>query len=272
MKNSFLLIPLLLSILLLCACGGAEVIPEPTLPTATMASPAETTAVPTETPTTVPPAETTVPATGPLHSQFYIPGLRTDDVIRYFGEVVLDAEFTHSGDSSVLQKWDTPIYYCIQGSPTEEDLVILTNFTQWLNTIPGFPGIFGTDDPLAANLDIHFCTQEEMMPLMGDWTSGLDGAVTFWYNDNRIYDATICIRNDLNQTLRSSVILEELYNGLGPIQDTNLRPDSIIYAGYSEPQALTQIDKLILQLLYHPDLQCGMDAGACGEMIRLLYY
>jgi hypothetical protein len=68
------------------------------------------------------------------------------------------------------------------------------------------------------------------------------------------------------------VILEELYNGLGPIQDTSLREDSIIYAGYSEPQALTEIDWLILQLLYHPDLQFGMDTEACAEVIRQLYY
>jgi hypothetical protein len=284
MKKAFLLIPLILSILVFFACSGTEAIPETTLPlstaepttASTTISTEEPTTVPTEVPTkeptTAPPEETTAPATDPLHSQFYIPGLSVEDVIRYFGEVVLDAEFIHSGDSSVLQKWEIPIYYCVQGSPTEADLEVLENFTQWLNTLPNFPGIFEVDTSLEANLDFHFCTQEEMTSLMGDWTFGLDGAVTFWYDDNRIYDATICVRNDLNQTLRNSVILEELYNGLGPIQDTSLRTDSIIYAGYSEPQELTPIDKLILQLLYHPDLPCGIHAEACAEIIRLLYY
>lgn len=267
MKKTFLLIPLILSILLLCACG-TEATPETTLPETTAATfPAEeTTAPPTEAPTTTP------PATEPAHSQFFIPGLSVEDVIRYFGEVCLDAEFVNSGDSSVLQKWDTPLYYCVQGSPTDADLVILEDFAQWLNTIPGFPGISETENPLEANLDFHFCTQEEMILVLGDWCSGLDGAVTFWYDDNRIHTATICVRNDLNQTLRNSVILEELYNGLGPIQDTSLRPDSIIWADYSEPQELTDVDRLILQLLYHPDMLCGMDADACAEVIRRLYY
>jgi hypothetical protein len=30
------------------------------------------------------------------------------------------------------------------------------------------------------------------------------------------------------------VILEEVYNGLGPVQDTALRPDSLIYSDFSE--------------------------------------
>ena len=87
-----------------------------------------------------------------------------------------------------------------------------------------------------------------------------------------IFDAIICCRTDLCQTLRNSVILEELYNGLGPIQDTSLRPDSIIYNEYAEPQCLSQIDKLILTLLYHPDLQPGMNAEEVAAVIRTLYY
>ena len=134
------------------------------------------------------------------------------------------------------------------------------------------PGIYETTDPLGANLSINFCTQKEMISRMGDWAYGLDGAVTFWYDNNHIYDATICVRTDLDQHLRNSVILEELYNGLGPIQDTFLRPDSIIYSEFSEPQELTRIDELILELLYHPEMECGMNAAQCEEVIRNLYY
>ena len=96
--------------------------------------------------------------------------------------------------------------------------------------------------------------------------------MTFWYLDNKIYQENICYRKDINQYTRNSVILEEIYNGLGPVQDTSLRTDSIIYAGYSEPQELTEIDKLLLTLLYHPKIECGMDAAQCEAVIRELYY
>ena len=108
---------------------------------------------------------------------------------------------------------------------------------------------------------------------MGSDFVGLDGAVTFWYSGaNDIYDEVICVRTDLHQFLRNSVILEEMYNGLGPIQDSLLRRDSIIAQEYSEVQMLTKVDELILKLLYHPDIQCGMNAAECEAVIRQLYY
>ena len=206
------------------------------------------------------------------HSEFYIPGVNVEDVILYFNEVVLDGEIINSGDPTKLQKWEVPIYYIINGEYTEEDMLTLTNFTNWLNTIEGFPGIYETKDIGKANLKIYFCDQKRMLELMGNNFKGLDGAVTFWYDNDKIYDAIITYRTDLNQYLRNSVIIEEIYNGLGPIQDTHLRADSIIYSGFSEPQTLTQIDELILKLLYNKEFKPGMNSKECEDAIRKLYY
>jgi hypothetical protein len=156
--------------------------------------------------------------------------------------------------------------------PTEEDLMVLEDFCWWLNTIEGFPGIFRSEDPAFTNLQIHFCSEAELISIMGDSFYGTDGGVTFWYTNNAIYDAVICYRNDIDQYIRNSVILEEIYNGLGPVQDTWTREDSLVYAGYSTPQYLTIIDQLILQLTYHPDMRCGMTAEECEAVIRDLYY
>ena len=68
------------------------------------------------------------------------------------------------------------------------------------------------------------------------------------------------------------MIQEEIYNGLGPVQDTALRPDSMIYSEFSQPQALTDVDVLILQLLYNPRIACGMNQQECEAVIRELYY
>lgn len=253
---------LLLISLLLSACGAAV--------------PAETT-LPVTIPATELPAETTAPGTVPTteplpeHSDLYRPGLSADDLVLYFNEVCLDAEFVNSGDPSLLQKWESPIRYTVFGSPTEKDTAVLNGFVDWLNTIEGFPGIGEAASVHEQNLRIYFCDQEELLILMGDNFIGMDGAVTFWYDFDVIYDGIICIRTDLDQHLRNSVILEELYNCLGPIQDTSLREDSIIYAGYSEPQSLTEVDELILKFLYHPVLECGMNARECEILIRELY-
>ena len=220
---------------------------------------------------TAAPIETTV-ETEPSHSELFIPFVTPEEMVTYFNEVCLDAEFVNSGNASVLQRWENPIYYQIYGDPTDLDLQILNNMCQWLNTIDGFPGIYETAETWQENYSIYFCTQAELIDRMGDEYYGVDGAFTFWYNDNIIYDCTVCIRTDLDQEVRNSVILEELYNSLGPAQDTNLRQESIIYAGYSIPQALHPIDEVILKLLYHPDLLIGMDARDCEPIIHSLYY
>lgn len=218
------------------------------------------------------PSPEPTPSPKPEHSSLYIEGLSVEDVITYFNEVCLNAEFVNSGDPTRLQKWTVPVTYIINGEPTQEDMQVLTGFVDWLNTIEGFPGMLGTEDPLRANLRINFCSQTELTDIMGENYVGMDGAVTFWYDNDEIYSAVICYREDIDQTVRNSVILEEIYNGLGPIQDTWLREDSLIYAGYSTPQSLTVEDELIMRLLYHPDMICGMNKAQCEEIIRSLYY
>ncbi len=215
------------------------------------------------------------PAQSPMeHSALYLPGVSVDDVILYFNEVCLQAEFVNSGDPSRLQKWEAPIRFICIGDCTETDRNALLGFVGWLNTVEGFPGMEETDEPEQANLRIHFCEgEEEYLLLMGDNFPGTDGGVTFWYDGmDVIYDAVIGYRMDVDQEIRRSVILEEIYNGLGPVADTDLREDSLIYSGFSAPQSLTEIDELIMKLLYHPEMQCGMDAEACEAVIRQLYY
>lgn len=265
------IIAALLAVLLtLTGCAfGQEQETEPTLrsdppatePTATTQTEAVT-APPTE------PSEETLPP----HSQLYLEGLSQDAVIVFFEEVCLDAEIVNSGNASRLQKWDSPITYRIHGTPTGEDLAVLEAFAQWLNTVPGFPGIGEAESEIGASMDIWFCSRQEMADILGDWTWGCDGGVTFWYENDRIWNATVCISNDTDQRLRNSVILEELYNSLGPVQDTTLREDSLIWTGYSDPQWMTEEDMLILKLLYHPDMEPGMDADSCAQVIREIYY
>lgn len=205
---------------------------------------------------------------------FHVDGVSVDDMILYFNEVVLDSEFENSGDSSLVQKWTMPIKFMIHGECTDKDSEVLADFVEYLNSIEGFPQMYEVYDEYEANLNIYFCTGDELVDRMGDATNYemLDGAVTFWYDYNEIYSGTICYRNDIEQEIRDSVIIEEIYNGLGPVQDTDVRVDSIIYSGFTTPQEITEVDDVILRLLYHPDIKCGMNADDCADVIRNLYY
>lgn len=272
MKKRFVLWLLVFALFLLIACKPIDLSHQPSHSPETEQSATTQTNTPEPTETeTAEPTETKTKE--PAHSPLYIADVSVEDVICYFNEVCLDSEFINSGDPSFVQKWTAPIYYMLEGAYTQEDIATIQSFESFLNGIEGFPGISETDDPADMNLRICFGDRQKMLSLLGPNFSNMDGGITFWYSGtNEIYNAIICYRTDIDQQLRNSVILEEIYNGLGPIQDTALRPDSVIYQSFSQPQWLSDVDVLILQLLYHPEIKTGMNAQQCEQVIRRLYY
>ncbi len=251
--------------LMLCGCA-AQPTPSTTIP------PETTIPVTTVPETTVP--ETTVPATtAPLHSPLYLEGIQLEEVVANFNDVVMHMEYG-DGDYSRVQKWLFPILYCIEGNPTDEDLQVLQDFFRQLNAVPGFPGIAMAEGLQRASLTISFLDAKDFHESFSD-VVGEDawGAVQFWYYDdtNEIYDARIGYRTDIDQEYRNSILLEEIVNCLG-ISDTELREDSIVYQYSNDNLSLSDMDWLILKLLYNPAIECGMDADACRAVIEQLYY
>jgi hypothetical protein len=261
----------LILLLVLALCGCAAPVPVTTAP--------ETSIPETMLPeTTVP--ETTVPATTaptePLHSSLYREGFEVEEILTYFQEVTNQIEYTDgTGDPSLIQKWLTPMVYRIHGSPTEEDLQVLAEFCDQLNAVPGFPGIREAQEDEFENLTLSFLDPDSFRERFSDVVQGEDawGATQYWYYTatNEIYSAAIGYRTDIPQADRSSIILEEIVNTLG-ISDSGRRSDSIVYQDSNENLCLSPVDWLILKLLYHPDMECSMDAAECESVIRELYY
>ena len=215
-----------------------------------------------------------VPA-GEPEVTYHLDGFTADDIYGYFAEVVLSSEYSDgTGDTSVVQKWQHPITYSIDGSPTEEDRLLIEKFTAELSAVYGFPGMWEVDKSIAL-VQITFCPLDELNERMGEAVNGeaADGAAQWWYDNttNEIIREEICIRSDVSQEVRNSVILEEIVNGLGLGNDTDSRRDSVIYSGVSYPQELSDIDRLIIELLYNPAIRCGMSGEECRAVIEWMY-
>ena len=173
-----------------------------------------------------------------------------------------------------MQKWDRPIYYRIEGGPTQEDTAALSKIIKELNEVEGFPGIYAATG-LEQNLSISFLNQTELNDRFSSVVNGesVNGAVQFWYYTatNNIYNGRIGYRKDASQAIRNSVIPEEIINLLG-ITDTVLRRDSITYQYGDGATELSAVDWVIVKLLYNPMMKCGMNAAECEKVIRELYY
>ena len=264
---------MLAAVLLLCACApkppaqSSEPTTEPTenssVPTTEVTEPEETT-----TPTTAP--------TEPPHSTLYLPQHSQQQMLTYFNEVVLNVEYSDgTGDATLVQKWLIPIYYQYYGTPTAEDKAVLEKLFAQLNAIPGFPGIYPAGNGNPENLSLSFLNKNDFNDQFLDVVHGEDawGATQFWYwtATNDIYTARIGYRSDIDQVTRNSILLEEIINTLG-INDTVLRRDSIVYQYSNENLALSDVDWVILKLLYDPQIQCGMNQQDCKEVLQKLYY
>ena len=260
---------ILLLVVALCGCA-APAQPSTTAPTIV---PETTVPVTTGPETTVP--ETTAP-TEPLHSSLYREGLDIEQVLTYFQEVCNQLEYTDgTSDPALTKKWLTPLVYRIHGEPTAEDLSVLADFCERLNAVPGFPGIREAQEDEVENLTLNFLDPESFRAQFSECVQGEDawGACQFWfYNATyEIHTAAIGYRTDIPQADRSSIILEEIVNILG-ITDSELRSDSIVYQHSNENLCLSDVDWLLLELLYHPDMDTAMDAEICEKVIRDLYY
>ena len=255
--------------LFLCACTARPPIQN-----------SEPTTVPTEessAPTTEPtePEPSTEP-TQPPHSALYLPQYSQQQMLEYFNEVVLDVEYSDgTGDATLVQKWLIPIYYSYYGSPTEEDKAVLEALFARLNAIPGFPGIYPAESAYQENLSLSFLDENVFYSSFSAVVHGEDawGATQFWYwtDTNDIYTARIGYRTDIDQAARNSILIEEIINTLG-ITDTVLRQDSIVYQYSNDNLELSDVDWVILKILYDPALRCGMGAEDCAEIVRRLYY
>ena len=144
-----------------------------------------------------------------------------------------------------------------------------------LNNIDGFPGIYLVSDMVMENLTINFLSPNDFAIQFSDAVHGEDayGAAQFWYytETNELYTARIGYRTDLDQLTRDSIILEEIVNILG-LSDSELRTDSIVYQYSNENTALSDMDILILKLLYNPKIKSGIRYDNCAEIIKELYY
>lgn len=224
--------------------------------------------------TTAPTTEPTEAPTEEPHSGFYAQGVSADQIIAHFNKVVLGIESNAgTGETALVQKWENPINYRIEGMPNRQDAQNLNNLAKHLNVIEGFPGIQAAKG-LEKNLTIYFLKDEEFKTQFAHVMEEESkyGVVQVWHNDSDgVYSARIGYSQSASQELRDLLIPEKLAEMLG-VNDvtvqkeitTDLKPKTII--------DLSELDWSVIKLLYNPRIHNGMNADECEMIIRELYY
>ncbi|NLG36947.1 MAG: DUF2927 domain-containing protein [Clostridiales bacterium] len=238
----------------LAACGGPPNIRATYLGQSDTRVETRQTPFPTSAPTTAP---TVVPTAAPTPSPDPTPD---PSLVRYYlSQIAFSSEYGGSASSEgKVRKWEQPILIQVSGSPTDEDLVTLDSHIEALGMIPGMPDIRRVAS--GGSVEMYFVPLSGMAYAIPGYVEGNWGYFQVWWDSGmRIEKALVGITTDVTtQEQRNHLILEEVTQMLGLMQDSDLYEDSIFYAPWTETQALSELDWQTLYLLYRPDIRAGM--------------
>lgn len=179
-------------------------------------------------------------------------------------ECLMDCAFSaeYGDERSTLLRWESPMTVYVGGRCTREDLRQVDEFLMELSfRVPLLPPIERVEYVSQADITLFFVPKERMGDYVKGYVPGNDGFVTYYYRDDVIYSAEIAIASDATtQAERNGILREELINGLGLGNDQYRYSDSVIYESYNAAQTLSEVDWLMLNMLYSPYVRPGMTA------------
>ena len=181
----------------------------------------------------------------------------------------------YGGDTArgSLIRWDEPILVFAAGTPDDEDLAELDGFLTELSLrVPLMPRLLRVDSEDRANMVIHFCPLAEMKTRIPNYTSGNLGYFSYYTAENVINRAVIGIAVDMcGRTVRNHLMREEIVGALGLANDHNVYADSILYQSWTTVQTLSEVDWIMLNMLYCPLVHPGDDWEAADRAFRAFY-
>ena len=184
------------------------------------------------------------------------------------------SEFGERTEGGPLIRWEEPLRIYVGGNPTQEDVAFLDEFLIELSfRVPLLPPVYRVYSEDEANITVYYAPMDELDEYVTDFIEGNWGMVTFFYSNYCLYDAEIGIANDVTtQEDRNHIVMEEIVGGIGLGNDHYVYSDSIIYQPWSNAQQLSEVDWLMLNMVYSPVVKPGMSYEQVrGLLLPLIY-
>ena len=190
---------------------------------------------------------------------------KIENIMDIFDEVALAEEYISRPSSTLIQKWNSPIYYYYKNASVD-DIKQIKKIAQLLNDIPEFPGMFEANSD-HANLIIDFVDYNYLHAQTK--VAGVEGySENTFAGDNIITKSNIMINYDLNQNIKNSVIAEEILHSIGLKNDTKKFKNSVLYDYGSLIEYPTDMDIILINILYDKSITYGMDINTVNNKIK----
>jgi len=199
----------------------------------------------------------------------------TDRQIIYgFNKTVFGAEYTRFGiQSNYIRKFRKPVRFYIHSNSSTNRTAKVRAFIRALNRqIKGLRTVI-TESSRNANFHVYIVDRKDYISTVQN--SVFRGLITDV--PGKCYVATVFTRggiqrsdavivSDEGEKLFSRCMIEEILQGLGPLNDDNSLGESI-FNDRSQHTSFTKFDRYILNMLYDPRIRPGMSNAKVQKLL-----
>lgn len=191
-------------------------------------------------------------------------------VQNFFCELVIQTEWL---DVKEVRKWADDIKIYKSGEwpdyMTTEFNLIIDELSQLIQK----PQIMVVGSREEANSVIHLGTADEYLEIepRAPNTEGSWSYYCFYHDKNKaLTNVTMFVdmHNSPSYVVRRHLLREKLTQTLGLLGHSENYDDSIFYWKHSEVTNYSEIDRLVIKLLYRPEIKTGMDKSDAKKIIR----
>lgn len=196
------------------------------------------------------------------------PGGYTADEIDYLQEIAFGFEYGSAPE--VIRKWASNPRVQVFGNPTAEDQVVLEDVVSDLNALMGEVQLEVVDSN--PTVEIHFARESAFPGILPSYVPGNSGYFSIWFDgEDAIYQSVVLVSTDgVSQEARSHIIREEVTQMLGLGKDSWTYPGSIFYQGWTTTPGYEPVDEAIIEMLYRPQLEKGLEYRPAVDILRIL--
>ncbi|WP_299272907.1 DUF2927 domain-containing protein [uncultured Psychroserpens sp.] len=201
-----------------------------------------------------------------------------NDVIDYFKDIALNGEVDYK--TQEVTKWREPMKLFILKS---EDSKLKTESVErvidMINKLAsdGFK-IELTEEKSKSNSILYLFNRDKLEVLDPFFIAGINedfaGLSEARYNlrNKIITNAKIFVDSDESMDIQESILLEEITQSIGLLNDSEKYPESIFYQHQMESDNVnieySGMDKDIIKLLYHPRMKPGLNSKQVVRVIK----
>lgn len=197
------------------------------------------------------------------------------DAILYFKEIALG--FESSEASQIVRKWKEDLVIYMEGTRKDDLMLELDWILENINDLTGdLWKARITDDESESNFTIFFGSGDEFAefnPGAEDLVASNWGLFSVnWSVDNELISGVMYVDIDRANVLEEQHLLREgLTQSLGLGRDSDKYVSSIFQRDFNTKAVLySKLDKALIIMLYHPEMEIGLDAGSVDPILKRL--